>query len=245
MGHITGAADPATLKTLLAAIHLPSLLDHACLDPLQSSSALLEQAEAARFWECGGFCVPSGWVKRARSRLPPSGPTRLVAVVGFPTGAVPAAVKLAEAEWVAEAGADELDVVPDFAALADGNTEQVYGELAAIVQLGLPVKVITEAARLPTPLLEQLVEAAVDAGVQWLKTGSGYGPGVTPQVVRQLVKLARKRAAVKASGGIHGLEQALGLLEAGAQRLGLSGAPALLEAARRGEMGRGESGALS
>lgn len=236
MNHPAAAEDQTTLQGLLATIHLPSLLDHACLDPLQSSSALREQVEAARFWGCGGFCVPSGWVKRVRCRLPSSGP-RLVAVVGFPTGAVPSSVKLAEAEWVAEAGADELDVVPDFAALADGDTEQVYGELAAIVQLGLPVKVITEAMRLPTPLLETLVEAAVDAGAQWLKTGTGYGPGVTPGVVRQLVKLARKRAGVKASGGIHDLEQALRLLEAGAQRLGLSGAPALLEAARRGEIG--------
>ncbi|MXW40517.1 MAG: deoxyribose-phosphate aldolase [Synechococcus sp. SB0668_bin_15] len=236
MNRPAAAEDHTTLQGLLATIHLPSLLDHACLDPLQSSSTLQEQVGAARFWECGGFCVPSGWVKRVRCRLPPSGP-RLVAVVGFPTGAVPSSVKLAEAEWVAEAGADELDVVPDFAALADGDTEQVYGELAAIVQLGLPVKVITEAARLPTPLLETLVEAAMDAGAQWLKTGTGYGPGVTPEVVRRLVKLARKRAGVKASGGIHGLEQALRLLEAGAQRLGLSGAPALLEAARRGEIG--------
>ena len=215
-----------------ADIDLPSVLDHACLDPLQSSSALLEQLEVAKFWGCGGFCIPSGWVKRVRPQLPPSGP-KLVAVVGFPTGAVPPSVKLAEAEWVAEAGADELDVAPDFAALADGKLEQVYGELAAIVQLGLPVKVITEAARLPNPLLEQLVEVAVDAGAQWLKTGIGYGPGVTPGLVRQLVGLARKRATVKASGGIHSLEQALGLLEAGAQRLGLSRSSALLEAARR------------
>lgn len=236
MNHLAAPVDPKTLQGLLATIDLPSVLDHACLDPLQSGNALREQLEAARFWGFAGFCIPSGWVQRVRAHLPATGP-KLVAVVGFPTGAVPSSVKLAEAEWVAEAGADELDVVPDFAALADGNTEQVYGELAAIVQLGLPVKVITEAARLPTPLLEQLVEAAVDAGAQWLKTSSGYGPGVTPELVRQLVKLARKRAAVKASGGIHGLEQALLLLEAGAQRLGLSRAPALLEAARRGEIG--------
>ena len=236
MRHFTTTEGHTTLQALLATIDLPSMLDHACLDPLQSSSALQEQLEAAKFLGCGGFCIPSGWVERVRSRLPPTGP-KLVAVVGFPTGAVPSSVKLAEAEYVAEVGANELDVVPDFAALADGNMERVYGELAAIVQLGLPVKVITEAARLPTPQLEQLVEVAVDAGAQWLKTGTGYGPEVTPRLVRQLVKLARKRAAVKASGGIHDLEQALWLLEAGAQRLGLSRAPALLEAARRGEIG--------
>ena len=236
MNHLATAEDHKPLQELLATIDLPSVLDHACLDPMQGSSALQDQLEVAKFWGCGGFCIPSGWVKRVRSKLPPTGP-KLVAVVGFPTGAIPSSVKLAEAEWVAEAGADELDVVPDFAALVDGNTEQVYEELAAIVQLGLPVKVITEATRLPTPLLEQLVEVAVDAGVQWLKTGSGYGPGVTPDLVRQLVKLARKRASVKASGGIHSLEQALRLLDAGAQRLGLSRSSELLEAARCGEIG--------
>jgi len=238
MNHPVATEDHDSLQRLLATIDLPSVLDHACLDPLQGGSALREQLEAARFWGCGGFCVPSGRVGQVRPHLPTNGLTRLVAVVGFPTGAVPASVKLAEAEWVAEAGADELDVVPDFAALADGDTEQVYGELAAIVQLGLPVKVITEAARLPGPLLEQLVEAAIDAGARWLKTGTGYGPGVTPELVRRLVKLARRRAAVKASGGIHGLEQALQLVEAGAQRLGLSSAPALLEAASRRQTGK-------
>ncbi|MXX09583.1 MAG: deoxyribose-phosphate aldolase [Synechococcus sp. SB0678_bin_12] len=237
MNRPVATEDHNSLQALLTTIDLPSLLDHAWLDPLQGGSAMGEQLEAARFWGCRGFCIPSGWVRKVRPHLPTNGPTRLVAVVGFPTGAVPSAVKLAEAEWVAEAGADELDVVPDFAALADGNTEQVHGELAAIVQLGLPVKVITEAARLPGPLLEQLVEMAVDAGAQWLKTGAGHGPGVAPELVRQLVKLARGRAAVKAAGGIHGLEQALRLLEAGARRLGLSRAPALLEAARRHQTG--------
>jgi len=231
MSHLSSGGDPRALQELLATIDLPPLLDQACLDPL-GSSKLQDQVEAAKFWGCGGFCIPSAWAKRVRPQLPANGP-KLVAVVGFPTGAVPPSIKLAEAEWVAEAGADELDVVPDFASLAEGNTEQVYEELAAIVQLGLPVKVILEAARLPTPLLKQLVEVAVDAGAQWIKTSTGYGPGVTPALVSQLVHLARRRIAVKAAGGIHDLEQALQLLAAGAQRLGLSRAPALLQAARR------------
>jgi deoxyribose-phosphate aldolase len=155
-----------------------------------------------------------------------------VSVVGFPFGAIPAPVKLAEAEAAAAAGADELDVAPDFGALADGNSDAVLNELAAICELGLPVKVILEAQRLEPARLELLVEISIDAGARFLKTGSGFGPPVTAALVEQLQRLARGRAAVKASGGIADLEQAFALVEAGASRLGTSRGVALMQALR-------------
>jgi deoxyribose-phosphate aldolase len=153
-------------------------------------------------------------------------------VVGFPFGAVPAAVKLAEAEAAAAAGADELDVVPDFGALADGDGNAVLAELAAICDLGLPVKVIQEVGRLDPPQLELLVEISIDAGARFLKTGSGFGAAVSPGQVEWLHRLARGRAAVKASGGIADLDQAFNLVEAGATRLGTSRGVELMQALR-------------
>jgi deoxyribose-phosphate aldolase len=55
---------------------------------------------------------------------------------------------------------------------------------------------------------------------------------VTVEQVRQLKELARGRAAIKASGGIASLEQALALVEAGATRLGTSRGVALAQALR-------------
>ncbi|HBP53493.1 MAG TPA: hypothetical protein DD643_03690, partial [Synechococcus sp. UBA8638] len=81
MNHPFATEDHGPLQALLTTIDLPSLLDHQSLDPLQGGSALREQLEAARFWGCGGFCIPSGWVRKARPHLPPNGP-KLVAVVG-------------------------------------------------------------------------------------------------------------------------------------------------------------------
>ena len=214
---------------------LAPLIDHALLDPHHGSSAVRQCCEEARHFGFAGVCVASRWVASAREQLPLDGKgasPQLIAVVGFPFGAVPAAVKLAEAVAAAEAGADELDVVPDFGALADRQSTPIHDELAAICELGLPVKVILEVGRLDPDSLALLVEISIDAGARFLKSGSGFGPAVTVDHIEQLRQLARGRAAIKASGGIAYLEQALALVEAGATRLGTSRGVALAQAMR-------------
>ena len=214
---------------------LAPLIDHALLDPHHGSSAVRQCCEEARHFCFAGVCVASRWVASAREQLPLEGKgasPQLIAVVGFPFGAVPAAVKLAEAVAAAEAGADELDVVPDFGALADRQSTPIHDELAAICELGLPVKVILEVGRLDPDALALLVEISIDAGARFLKSGSGFGPAVTVDHIEQLRQLARGRAAIKASGGIANLEHALALVEAGATRLGTSRGVALAQAMR-------------
>lgn len=213
---------------------LAPLIDHAQLDPHAGSEAIHRCCDEARHFGFAGVCVASRWVPVARERLGSTTPVRLVSVVGFPFGAIPTVIKRAEAEWAAAQGADELDVMPDFGALADGNGSAVAEELAAIVELGLPVKVILEAGRHDGSTLELLVEASIDAGVSHLKTGSGFGPAATVEQVRLLRQLARGRAGVKASGGITSVEQALDLVEAGASRLGTSRGVALMQSLRKG-----------
>ena len=213
---------------------LAPLIDHALLDPHQGREAVLACCDEARHVGFAGICVASRWVATARERLPPGERVRLVSVIGFPFGAVPAAVKRAEAEAAASAGADELDVVPDFGALADGNTAALLADLAPIVEVGAPVKVILEMGRLDPAALALLVEVSIDAGASYLKTGSGFGPPVSGAQVRQLMALARGRAGVKASGGINSVELAIELVEAGAVRLGTSRGVSLMQALRRG-----------
>jgi deoxyribose-phosphate aldolase len=215
---------------------LAPLIDHALLDPHQGMEAVLRCCDEARHFGFAGVCLASRWLPEARERLGPSGGRgpKLVSVVGFPFGAIPAEIKRAEAEWAAASGAEELDVVPDFGALADGDSRAFCNDLAPIVELGLPVKVILEVGRLTREALELAVEASIDVGATMLKTGSGFGPGATIEQVSELRQLARGRAAVKASGGINNLEQAIALVEAGASRLGTSRGVALMQALREG-----------
>jgi deoxyribose-phosphate aldolase len=218
---------------------LAPLIDHALLDPHQGLEVVRRCCDEARHFGFGGVCVASRWLPAARERLGPSGGRgpKLVSVVGFPFGAIPAEIKRAEAEWAAAAGAEELDVVPDFGALADGDSTAFCNDLAPIAELGLPLKVILEVGRLSPEALELAVEASIDMGAVMLKTGSGFGPAATVEQVQLLRQLARGRAAVKASGGISSLEQALDLVEAGASRLGTSRGVALMQALRQGDVG--------
>ena len=177
---------------------LAPLIDHALLDPHHGAEAVRERIAEARHFGFAGVCLASRWIGAARPLLPAGDRVKLISVVGFPFGAVPAAIKRAEAEAAAAAGADELDVVPDFGALADGDSGAVHDDLAAIAELGLPVKVIVEVGRLSDAALQLLVEASLDAGVRWLKSGSGFGAPVTAEQIRRLAELARGRAGVKA-----------------------------------------------
>lgn len=216
---------------------LAPLIDHAQLDPLAGREAIERCCEEARHFGFAGVCVASRWVAHARERLPRTSggvQPRLVSVIGFPFGAVPPEIKHAEAQQAAEQGADELDVVPDFGALTDGDSSALLADLAAIAELDVPFKVIVEAGKLTPEALELLVEVSIDAGAGFLKTGSGFGPAATTAQVQTLRQLARGRAAIKASGGIATLESALELVTAGASRLGTSRGVALMEALRAG-----------
>ena len=64
-----------------------------------------------------------------------------------------------------------------------------------------------------------------------MKTSTGFHPagGATPEAVRAMAEVIGTRARVKASGGIRTTGDALAMLEAGADRLGLSGTAAVLD----------------
>jgi len=220
------AGDPAEIPDLAP------LIDHALLQPRLGAEAVERCCSEALHHGFAGVCLASRWMPQARRWLGARGSVKLISVVGFPFGACDSSIKRAEAEWAVEAGADELDLVPDFALLLDGELTALHDQIAQLVELGLPLKLILEADQLTVEQLETLVEVGLDAGVAFLNTGSGYGDPANAQLVRRLHQLAAGRARVKASGGIRTLEQAIELVQAGAERLGTSRGVALAEAQR-------------
>ncbi|HJN35798.1 MAG: 2-deoxyribose-5-phosphate aldolase [Prochlorococcus sp.] len=215
---------------------LAPLIHQAVLDPHLSELDLADACDAARHFGFGGICSHPNRLSLLRQRLGPPGTTALIAVIAFPFGAIPAELKRAEAEWAAAQGAEQLDVVADFAALADQRIESFAEELASICALGLPVRAVLDMNRLQEESLALAVDAAIDAGVCGLQSGNGFGAAVTSLKVQRLSRLARGRCAIKAAGGLDELNLALDVVEAGATQLGTSRGPALMQALRRGEM---------
>ena len=65
----------------------------------------------------------------------------------------------------------------------------------------------------------------MDAGAEFVKTSTGYAEyGARVEDVELIKKTIGERAGIKAAGGIKTLEQAIELVNAGADRIGSSGA---------------------
>jgi deoxyribose-phosphate aldolase len=95
------------------------------------------------------------------------------------------------------------------------------------------VKAILETCLLSEEEKIKAATLAVAAGVDFLKTSTGFASGgATVEDVALLRKLAPLSVGVKASGGIRTFAQARALLAAGANRLGTSSGVAILQEAQ-------------
>lgn len=66
---------------------------------------------------------------------------------------------------------------------------------------------------------------SVEAGAEYVKTSTGFGPsGATVADVVLMSAAVARRAKVKASGGIRDFATAIAMLRAGADRIGTSAA---------------------
>ena len=212
---------------------LALLIHQAALGPHLNEESLNQICDTSRHFNFAGLCTHLNLLPAARHRLGAQSTTKLIAVIAFPFGAIPSSIKKSEVEWAAAKGADELEVVPNFFALSQRKTEVYAAELAMICETGLPVRVIIDINNLAPEKLTDAIEAAIDAGVEGIQNGNGFGPAVTTTNIQELVKIARGRCAIKAVGGIKTLDQTISLVEAGATSIGTSFGAELITALRK------------
>lgn len=144
--------------------------------------------------------------------------------VGFPSGGTTTASKVAEAIELREMGCDELDMVINIAWLKARKDELVREDIAAVVQAanGLPVKVILECHHLSDEEIVRACEIAVEAGVSFVKTGTGWAPsGATVANTTLMKQAVGERCKVKAAGGVRDLKTLLAMHEVGVTRFGI------------------------
>ncbi len=209
---------------------LAARLDSTLLSPTASEEDYLALVREAADLGFRAVVVPSvavPLVAREAERLG----VRLAAVVGFPLGAVPLEVKLAELEFVLEAGASEVDLVPWITAPRERLSEEISKIVGAARRRGAGVKVIVEAPLIGDGKLRELVEASAAAGAEFVKTSTGvYSKGGDPAAVARLAAAARPLGLkVKAAGGIRTALDALLAVGAGADVIGTSSARRVLE----------------
>jgi deoxyribose-phosphate aldolase len=209
-------------------IDLAPFIDHSLLVPSATPDQVEQWCDEADRFGFASVCVYPTHVQYAVELLHNKSP-KVCSVIGFPTGATTPAVKLYEAQEASENGATELDVVINLGWLKMGKTSELHREIADICDAtGQTVKAILETSILTPDEMRLASELCLDAGVQFLKTSTGWFGGATVDVVRLLKSLSKDRVGIKASGGIRTADQAIALILAGATRLGTSSGPDLI-----------------
>jgi deoxyribose-phosphate aldolase len=212
--------------------NLAAVIDHTILKQDATREQVENLCDEAIRYRFACAMVNPVWVPTAVSLL--SGTGVLVGVViGFPLGATLPSTLRQEAEALARLGARELDMVIPVGQLKSGNHHAVENTIRAAASMahqhGAILKVILETCLLSVEEKLRGAEIAIKAGADFLKTSTGFSTGgATAADVALLRGVAGGRSGVKASGGIRTLHDARTMLEAGANRLGVSASVAIV-----------------
>jgi deoxyribose-phosphate aldolase len=214
---------------------LAATIEHTLLSPTATSDDIRRLCDEAKTAGFCAVCINPRWVSLAADILAGSS-VKTVSVAGFPLGADFTKIKVAQANEVIFAGADEVDIVADLAAIVQRDERYLALEMMQMLKVcrimkpPVVLKVIIEAAALSDEQKRFACRVANDVGVDFVKTSTGLHPagGAKIEDVR-LMKEAAPRCKIKAAGGIRTAQQALEFLAAGADRIGTSAGLAILE----------------
>jgi deoxyribose-phosphate aldolase len=224
MSTTQGTTTSITREQLLA------MTDHSLLKPQLTRDEIVAGLEYAAEVRPKAICIVPNYLTLAGEILSGTG-VLLGTVAGFPNGAMRTDVKVFESVKAVEDGASEVDIVIPIGALIGGEHDLVRDDIAQVVEAIKPaeVKVILETAYLTDEQILKGSQLVSEAGAAFVKTSTGFASsGATPQNVALLRQGAAPETRVKAAGGINTLADCIAVIEAGADRIGISKTQAIL-----------------
>lgn len=221
----------------LTQAQLAKYMDHTMLKPEATAEMIDKTVEEARKYNTASVCINPYWVKRVHEGLEGTD-VNTCTVIGFPLGATSTASKVFETKQALADGADEIDMVINIGELKGGNDQAVEDDIRTVAEAthaeGKLLKVIIENCLLTDEEKKRASRLTVKGGADFVKTSTGFS---TSGAKAQDVKLMREAVGpdfkIKAAGGIHSLAESYDMIEAGANRLGVSASVKILEEAAK------------
>ena len=220
---------------MIARDELAKMIDHSILNPSVTDADIEKGCREASQYGFAAVVVNPSHVPIVARRLKGS-TVKACSVISFPFGLSATVAKCLEAKTAVEDGAEEIDMVMNFSALKSGRSELVLDDIKRVVQEArgsygkVIVKVILENCYLTQDEKKLACQLVVRAGADYVKTSTGFGKGgATVEDVRLMREVVGPKFGVKAAGGIRTLEQALSMIEAGANRIGASSSVSIIE----------------
>jgi deoxyribose-phosphate aldolase len=220
---------------MLLRMDLAQWIDHTLLRPDATETDIAQLCDEAREHKFFSVCVNPYWVAYAVSALDDSD-VKVCAVAGFPLGASTAASKRFEAQRAVNDGAAEVDMVLNVGALKSGLLSDVEVDIKTTAEIthlaGGKLKVILETGLLSDIEKEHACRICAGAGVDFVKTSTGFAKGgATVEDIQLMRRIVGPKMGVKASGGVRTYADAIRMIEAGATRIGASASIAIITGA--------------
>lgn len=213
-------------------MQLASYIDHTILKPTTLVSEVAQICKEAAEYGFAAVCVPPNFVKKAKENLAGTN-VKVATVIGFPFGYSAVEAKLAEIVLAMVDGVDELDVVANISAIKNQDWVYLANELNHIIPVvkskNKTIKIIIESGILTNDEIIKCCELYGVAGIDYLKTSTGYAEkGASVEAVKLFRLHLPEAVQIKASGGIRDYAFAAELVAAGATRLGCSASLAIV-----------------
>ena len=218
----------------MLAVH--QYIDHTILKPTCLVADIQKLCDEAKQYQFAAVCVPPNFVKLAKELVNGTS-VQVATVIGFPFGYSATEAKIAEIILAMVDGADELDVVANISAIKNGDWMDIADEINHIMPIvrskGKKIKVIIESGVLTDEEIIKCCDIYGVAGIDYLKTSTGYAEkGATVEAVQLFRKHLPEAVHIKASGGIRDYDTAKQMINAGATRIGCSAGVAIVTGAQ-------------
>ena len=220
-------------------MNIAKYIDHTILKPTTLISDIESLCSEAKQYGFAAVCVPPNFVKKAKE-LTVGSRVKVATVIGFPFGYSAVEAKIAEILLAIVDGVDELDVVINISAIKNGDWMYLADEINHIMPIirskNKVIKIIIESGILTDEEIIKCCEIYGIAGIDYLKTSTGYAEkGATVEAVKLFRLHLPANIQIKASGGIRDYAFAKQLVDAGATRLGCSAGVAIVKGQPAGE----------
>lgn len=210
---------------------ISQMIDQSKLNPYVTEKEIIKFCKEVKEYEfIAAFVLPAN-LSIAKKELKNSS-VKLGTGIGFPFGTTTTKSKLQECEEALELDVDELDTVINIGALKSKNYKYVYNELSKLVELVAPkpLKAILEVSYLTPEEIKEGTRISCEAGVKYVKTGTGFGDRDTNLFdINLIAESIDDKTKIKAAGGIRDIYTLIEMYKLGVRRFGVSRGPKIID----------------
>ena len=217
-------------------MELNKYIDHSLLKPQASIKEFDKLLEEAVKYQFAAVCVSPHMATSCATALQGED-VKVATVVSFPQGNLPFDLKLQEVQYFVDKGIDEIDFVMNYGDFIWKNFNSLTKKKIAIgdycADNGAVSKCIVETCFLDLEGLGAIFTFIKDeTRIDFIKTSTGFsdaGAQIVDIKYWNQLRGDSERPLINAAGGIITLEDALAMIEAGANRLGMSASVEVME----------------